>query len=48
MIRGLVKSDTIFSPIVAVIEDLKLLSKQRMKGMGNCEYSFLQRWRRCS
>ncbi len=48
MIRGLVKNDTIFSPIVAVGEDLKLLAVQRMKGMGDREYSFLKRWRRCS
>ena len=40
MIRGLVKNDTIFSPIVAVVEDLKLLTVQRMKGMGDREYSF--------
>ena len=41
MIRGLVKNDPIFSPIVAVVEDLKLLAVQRMKGMGDREYSFL-------
>ena len=40
MIRGLVKNDTIVSPIVAVVEDLKLLTVQGMKGMGDCENSF--------
>ena len=40
MIRGLVKRDAIFSPIVAVVEDLKLLVVQWMKGMRNCENSF--------
>jgi hypothetical protein len=41
MVRGFVKGDTIFSPIVTVIEDLELLAIQRMKGMGDREYSFL-------
>ena len=41
MIRGLVKNDTIFSPIVAVVEDFKLLPVQGMEGMGDREYSFL-------
>jgi len=36
-----VKRDTIFTPIMAVVEDLELLAIQRMKGMGDCEYSFL-------
>jgi hypothetical protein len=40
MIRGLVKYDTIFSPIVAVVEDLKLLAVQRMKGMRDGKHSF--------
>jgi len=40
MIRGLVKNDTIFSPIVAVVEDLKLLAVQWMKGMRDCKPSF--------
>jgi len=40
MIRGLVKDDTIFSPIVAVVEDLELLPVQGMEGMGHREYSF--------
>jgi hypothetical protein len=40
MIRGLVKRDTILSPIVAIIEDLKLLPIQGMEGMGNGEKSF--------
>jgi len=48
MIGGLVKGDPIFSPIVAVVEDLKLLAVQGMEGMGDRENSFLQRWRRCS
>jgi hypothetical protein len=40
MIRGLVKGDTVFTPIVAIIEDLKLLPVQGMEGMGNGEKSF--------
>ena len=40
MIRGLVKRDTVFAPIVAIIEDLKLLPVQGMEGMGNGEKSF--------
>jgi len=39
MIRSLVKSDTIFSPTMAVVENLKLLAIQGMKGMGNREKS---------
>ncbi|SRR6266567_1412329 len=38
-IRGLVKRDTIVPPIVAVVEDLKLLIVQWMKGMGDREHS---------
>jgi hypothetical protein len=41
MIRGLVKRDTIFSPIVAVVEDFKRLPVQGMKRMGDSEYSLL-------
>jgi hypothetical protein len=41
MIRGLIKCDAIFSPVVAIVEDLELLAIQRMKGMGDREYSFL-------
>jgi hypothetical protein len=40
MIRSLVKGDTIFPPIVPVREDLKLLTVQGMKGMGDRENSF--------
>jgi len=40
MIRGLVKGDPICPPIVAIVEDLKLLAVQWMKGMGDREYSF--------
>ena len=40
-IWSLVKRDAIFTPIVAVVEDLKLLAIQGMKGMGDREYSFL-------
>ncbi len=40
MIRGLVKNDTIVSPIVAVVEDLKLLAVQGMKGMRDGKPSF--------
>lgn len=48
VLRGLVKGDPIFSPIVPVAEDLKLLTVQGMKGMGDREKSFCQRGRRCS
>jgi len=41
VIRSLVKGDTIFPPIVAIVEDFKLLPVQGMKGMGNREYSLL-------
>ena len=40
MIRSLVEADPIFSPTVAVVEDLKLLTVQGMKGMGDGENSF--------
>jgi hypothetical protein len=46
--RGIVKGDPIFSPIVSVTEDLKLLAVQGMKGMGDRENSFRERGRRCS
>jgi hypothetical protein len=46
--RGIVKGDPIFSPIVPVAEDLKLLAVQGMKRMGDRENSFCKRWRRCS
>jgi len=48
LIRGLVKRDAIFAPIVAVGEDLKLLPIQGMEGMGNGEKTFRERWRPCS
>ena len=48
VIRSLVETDTILSPTVAIIEDLKLLAIQRMEGMSDGENSFRQRWRRCS
>ena len=48
MIRSLVKGDPVFPPIVPVGEDLKLLTVQGMKGMGDRENSFCQRGRRCS
>jgi hypothetical protein len=48
VISSLVEGDTIFFPTVAVVEDLKLLTVQGMKGMGDREYSFCKRWRRCS
>ena len=47
-IRRLVKRDAVFSPIVPVGEDLKLLAVQGMKGMSDRENSFCQRGRRCS
>lgn len=46
--RGVVKGDPIFSPIVPLAQELKLLAVQRMKGMGDRENSFRQRGRRCS
>jgi hypothetical protein len=39
VVRGLAKGDTVFSPIVVVVEDHELLAIQWMKGMGDCEYS---------
>ncbi len=39
MISRLVKGDPIFSPTVAVVEDLKLLAVQGMEGMGHREKS---------
>ena len=39
MIRSIVKGDAIFSPIVPVGEDLKLLAVQGMKGVGDREHS---------
>jgi hypothetical protein len=40
LISSLVEADPIFSPTVAVVEDLKLLTVQGMKGMGDGENSF--------
>jgi hypothetical protein len=40
MIRRLVEADPIFSPAVAVAENLKLLAVQGVKGMGHPEHSF--------
>jgi hypothetical protein len=40
MIRGLVEADPVFSPTMAVAENLKLLAVQGMKGMGHREHSF--------
>ena len=40
MVSGVVNGDTIFSPIVSVGEDLKLLAVQGMEGMGDREKSF--------
>jgi hypothetical protein len=48
MARGLVKGDPIFSPIVPVAQELKLLAIQGMKRVGDRENSFCQRGRRCS
>jgi len=39
VIGSLVKRDAIFSPVVTVVEDLKLLVVQWMEGMGDREYS---------
>jgi hypothetical protein len=41
VIRRLVKADPIFSPTVAVAEDLKLLTVQGMKRVSHREHSFL-------
>jgi hypothetical protein len=40
MIRSLIEADPIFSPTVAVAENLKLLAVQGVKGMGDREKSF--------
>jgi hypothetical protein len=40
VVSGVVKGDPIFSPIVPVAENLKLLSEQGMKRMGDRENSF--------
>jgi len=40
MIRGLVKNDPIFSSIMTVVENFKLLAVQWGKGMGDRENSF--------
>jgi len=48
VVRSLVKGDPIFSPTVAVAEDLKLLAVQGMKRVGDRENSFRERGRRCS
>ena len=48
MVSSLVEADPIFSPTVAVVEDLKLLTVQGMKGMGDGENSFREGGRRCS
>ncbi len=37
VISSLIKGDPIFSPTVAVVEDLELLAVQGMEGMGNRE-----------
>ncbi len=47
-IRSLVKRDTVFSPVVSIAENLKLLVVQGMKRMGDRENSFRKRGRRCS
>jgi hypothetical protein len=40
VLGGVVKGDPIFSPIVPIGEDLKLLPVQGMEGMGDRENSF--------
>ncbi len=40
MIRSLVEADPIFSPAMAVAENLKLLAVQGVKGMSDRENSF--------
>ena len=40
-IRGLVKGDAVFSPIVSVAEHFKLLTVQGMEGVGDRKNSFL-------
>jgi hypothetical protein len=39
VVSGIVKGDTIFSPIVPATENLKLLAIQGMEGMGHREKS---------
>ena len=46
--RGIIKGDPIFSPIVPVAQELKLLAIQGMKRVGDRENSFPKRGRRCS
>ena len=46
--RSIVKRDAVFSPIVAVCQDFKLLAVQGMKRMGDRENPFCQRGSRCS
>ena len=48
MPRRIVKGHAIGAPMMVVIEDLKLLPVQGMKGMGDREHSVCQRGRRCS
>jgi hypothetical protein len=40
LIGSLIKGDPIFSPIMTVVEDFKLLAKQGMERMGDGEDSF--------
>jgi hypothetical protein len=40
MVRSIVKCDAIFSPIVPIAEDLKLLAEQGMEGMSDRKNSF--------
>jgi len=40
MIRSLVEADAVFSPTMAVAENLKLLAVQGVKGMSDREHSF--------
>jgi hypothetical protein len=47
-IRSHVKRDAIFPPVVPIAENFKLLSIQRMEGMGDGENSFCERWSWCS
>jgi len=39
VVRGIVKGDAIFSPIVSATQDLKLLAVQRMERMSDGEKS---------
>jgi hypothetical protein len=48
MLRGIIEGDAILSPLMPVAQDLKLLTVQGMKGVGDREHSLRKRGRGCS